>query len=58
LSLGVIAEGVETTTQIEELKRLGCHRAQGFYFAPALRADAAHAAIAAGTRLLRPLPGR
>ena len=58
LSLGVIAEGVETTTQIEELKRLGCHRAQGFYFAPALRADAAHVAIAAGTRLLRPLPGR
>ncbi len=39
LSLGVIAEGVETATQIEELKRLGCRQAQGFFFATALQAD-------------------
>ena len=33
LSLGVVAEGVETHCQIEELARLGCEYAQGYYFA-------------------------
>ncbi|HWF35736.1 MAG TPA: EAL domain-containing protein [Solirubrobacteraceae bacterium] len=32
LSLEVVAEGVETPLQIEELRRLGCGLAQGFYF--------------------------
>ncbi|MEM9465927.1 MAG: EAL domain-containing protein [Actinomycetota bacterium] len=33
LGLSVVAEGVETIEQADSLLRLGCHRAQGFYFA-------------------------
>jgi diguanylate cyclase (GGDEF)-like protein/PAS domain S-box-containing protein len=33
LSLDVIAEGVETSRQLGELRRLGCSYAQGFHFA-------------------------
>jgi diguanylate cyclase (GGDEF)-like protein/PAS domain S-box-containing protein len=33
LGLDTIAEGVETRTQLEELVRLGCRSAQGYYFA-------------------------
>lgn len=32
LCMGVITEGVETRTQVENLIRLGCHNFQGFYF--------------------------
>ena len=32
LSLGVIAEGVENELQLSELNRLGCEKAQGYYF--------------------------
>ena len=32
LDLEVVAEGVERTGQLEELRRLGCQRAQGFLF--------------------------
>jgi diguanylate cyclase (GGDEF)-like protein/PAS domain S-box-containing protein len=35
LGLEVVAEGAETTAQIEHLVALGCDRAQGFVFAPA-----------------------
>ena len=28
----IVAEGVETATQLERVKKLGCHRAQGFLF--------------------------
>jgi diguanylate cyclase (GGDEF)-like protein/PAS domain S-box-containing protein len=38
LSIEVTAEGVETVRQIEQLERLGCHRAQGFLFAHPLPA--------------------
>jgi EAL domain-containing protein (putative c-di-GMP-specific phosphodiesterase class I) len=32
LSLPVICEGVETETQLAELRRMGCDQVQGFYF--------------------------
>ncbi len=39
LEMTVVAEGVEGEEQLECLRRLGCHYAQGFYFSPALPAD-------------------
>jgi EAL domain-containing protein (putative c-di-GMP-specific phosphodiesterase class I) len=35
LGMAVVAEGVETSLQLEQLTALGCDRAQGFWFAPA-----------------------
>jgi EAL domain-containing protein (putative c-di-GMP-specific phosphodiesterase class I) len=40
LGLEVTAEGVETKDQLVSLKRLGCWRAQGFYLARPMPADA------------------
>ncbi len=40
LGLEATAEGVETHDQLVHLKRLGCWRAQGFYLARPMRADA------------------
>ncbi len=37
LDLMVIAEGVETTGQLEELRKLGCDACQGFLFSPAVQ---------------------
>jgi len=50
LSLGVIAEGVETGRQISELKRLGCRHAQGYFFAMAMPAEEIPALLAAPPR--------
>ena len=36
LGMGIVAEGVETTQQIERLRELGVTAAQGYVFAPAL----------------------
>ena len=41
LGMEVIAEGIETMSQLEQLRALGCDRGQGNYFAPALSAAAA-----------------
>jgi diguanylate cyclase (GGDEF)-like protein/PAS domain S-box-containing protein len=49
LDLDVIAEGVENEAQAATLLRLGCHRAQGFYFACPLTADGFAVALAAST---------
>lgn len=34
LQLKVVAEGVETETQLKFLRRVGCHQVQGYYFSP------------------------
>jgi hypothetical protein len=34
LKTGVVAEGVESAMQAQELKRLGCRHAQGYFFSP------------------------
>ena len=39
LGLTLIAEGVETELQLSELRRLGCHRGQGWLWRPALTAQ-------------------
>jgi diguanylate cyclase (GGDEF)-like protein len=41
LGLEIVAEGVETEEQIEQLRALGCHLLQGYFFARPLGADAA-----------------
>jgi EAL domain-containing protein (putative c-di-GMP-specific phosphodiesterase class I) len=39
LGLSVTAEGVETEQQLEELRRLGCDSAQGYWFSKPLSAE-------------------
>jgi EAL domain-containing protein (putative c-di-GMP-specific phosphodiesterase class I) len=39
LGLSVIAEGVETDQQFQQLKQLNCEYVQGFYFSKAVSAD-------------------
>jgi diguanylate cyclase (GGDEF)-like protein len=43
LGLEIVAEGVEDTVQAAQLRKLGCHLLQGYYFARPLAADAATA---------------
>ena len=40
LGLDVVAEGVETEGQLQELRALGCTTAQGFYWSAAVHPDA------------------
>jgi diguanylate cyclase (GGDEF)-like protein/PAS domain S-box-containing protein len=47
LGMDTVAEGVETKTQMYQLKALKCNFAQGYYFAKPLDAKAAEALIAA-----------
>ena len=41
LGLEVVAEGVETETQRDYLRRLNCHKIQGYYYSKPLPADEA-----------------
>jgi diguanylate cyclase (GGDEF)-like protein/PAS domain S-box-containing protein len=45
LHLDVIAEGVETAEQAQELRKLNCKYAQGYYFSEAVSADDAAALL-------------
>ncbi len=46
LGMAVVAEGVETRTQLDHLVALGCDRAQGFWFAPSGPPQAIEARLA------------
>lgn len=54
LSLSVMAKGVETLSQREILKAIGCAQAQGFLFSPPVAAEAIDALLAQGGRLHPP----
>lgn len=43
--LKVTAEGIETTSQYETLRELGCHYGQGYWFSPALPTDTLEAFV-------------
>jgi EAL domain-containing protein (putative c-di-GMP-specific phosphodiesterase class I) len=48
MAMGVVAEGVETPEQLEQLRGLRCDRVQGFYFARPLPEAQADLLVAAG----------
>ena len=48
LGITMVAEGVETVAQLEQLRALGCDAAQGFLFSPAVRAEEVAALIERG----------
>ena len=48
LSLGVVAEGVETAAQYDALRAIGCDKIQGFYVSRPVPADDAVAVVAGG----------
>ena len=50
LNMDVIAEGIETTSQLDQLKMLKCEHGQGFYFAKPLSKEEAEKLIAASTQ--------
>ena len=50
MNLEVVAEGVETAQQFDELKELGCEIAQGFYFAHPMPARDISAGLPGGFR--------
>ncbi|MGH2869695.1 MAG: putative bifunctional diguanylate cyclase/phosphodiesterase [Solirubrobacteraceae bacterium] len=49
LGVTVVAEGVETDTQLAHLRDLGCDGAQGYLFSRPLPEDGVHALLGAGT---------
>ena len=58
LELTVVAEGIETTEQRDEIASIGCELAQGFFYSPAIMASALSALLdRAGSRPLELPPG-
>jgi diguanylate cyclase (GGDEF)-like protein len=55
LQLRVVAEGVETTQQLEQLRELGCDQFQGFLRSPALLPDDLARFIASSPELTPPV---
>ena len=51
LNLSVMAEGVETNQQREQLQAIGCVQAQGFLFSAPVAADAIDAIVSEGGRM-------
>jgi diguanylate cyclase (GGDEF)-like protein len=45
LGMHVVAEGVESAEQVEQLKEMGCDIAQGYYFSEPLPSEAASASL-------------
>jgi EAL domain-containing protein (putative c-di-GMP-specific phosphodiesterase class I) len=54
LGMEVVAEGVETAVQVDQLCRLGCDVGQGYYFAKPLPVDAVDAIVGGGTASVTP----
>ncbi len=50
LGIGVVAEGIETAEQLNQLRNLGCPHGQGFWFAQPLAPAAAEELLAANVR--------
>jgi diguanylate cyclase (GGDEF)-like protein/PAS domain S-box-containing protein len=56
LGLTLVAEGVERGEQVAQLRAMGCHRAQGFYFSGPLEPAAVTEILARGAFQVRALP--
>jgi EAL domain-containing protein (putative c-di-GMP-specific phosphodiesterase class I) len=50
LGMAVLAEGIETAAQLDQLRHLSCDLGQGSFFSPPLEADRAGAMIASKPR--------
>jgi EAL domain-containing protein (putative c-di-GMP-specific phosphodiesterase class I) len=50
LRMNVVAEGIETVAQYEQLRALGCDRGQGHYFARPMTATAVSELLRSGSR--------
>ena len=50
LHMNVVAEGIETVDQFEQLRALGCDRGQGYYFARPMTAHAVDELLRTGSR--------
>lgn len=54
LNLDVIAEGVETSEQVENLRMMGCNYVQGFFYAKPMPADVFEEYLKAGMKKIVP----
>jgi predicted signal transduction protein with EAL and GGDEF domain len=50
LAMDVVAEGIETLEQADELKSLGCQYAQGYFFSKAINHNSVEALLKSGAR--------